>query len=230
MNALTIVVLLAIVVWWYKPLRVYLVQRTNRTVKVLLIVFPLLYAGRLAWRFYSGEQDDLDVVTITVFALLIAWAFLVWLTSFLERRRPTKVQAPDLATLARLPGMPRIPGPAQQVMQSPEARQAVQAAATAAANADWGNVAEGVGRSSGRFFARLKKGMAEGNSGAAGAPGAAGASAACTAGAGARTHRQRPRLPEPAAPRPSAPLSPSPEPACSGGAEAPGPRGPPADL
>ena len=74
MNALTIVVLLAIVVWWYKPLRVYLVQRTNRTVKVLLIVFPLLYAGRLAWRFYSGEQDDLDVVTITVFALLIAWA------------------------------------------------------------------------------------------------------------------------------------------------------------
>ncbi|HEX2514348.1 MAG TPA: hypothetical protein VH257_06550 [Chloroflexota bacterium] len=196
MNALTIVVLLAIVVWWYKPLRVYLVQRTNRTVKVLLIVFPLLYAGRLAWRFYTGEQDDLDVVTITVFALLIAWAFLVWLTSFLERRRPTKVQAPDLATLAKLPGMPRIPGPAQQVMQSPEARQAVQAAAAAAANADWGNVAEGLGRSSGRFFARLKKGMAEGNSGAAGAPPAAPAPAADA----------------PAAP-PAAPAAPAPAPA-----------------
>ncbi len=201
MNALTIVVLLAIVVWWYKPLRVYLVQRTNRTVKVLLIVFPLLYAGRLAWRFYTGEQDDLDVVTITVFALLIAWAFLVWLTSFLERRRPTKVQAPDLATLARLPGMPRIPGPAQQVMQSPEARQAVQAAATAAANADWGNVAEGVGRSSGRFFARLKKGMAEGNSGAAGAPPAPPAPAP-------------PAPPAPAADAPAAPpAAPTPAPA-----------------
>jgi hypothetical protein len=199
MNALTIVVLLAIVVWWYKPLRVYLVQRTNRTVKVLLIVFPLLYAGRLAWRFYTGEQDDLDVVTITVFALLIAWAFLVWLTSFLERRRPTKVQAPDLATLAKLPGMPRIPGPAQQVMQSPEARQAVQAAAAAAANADWGNVAEGVGRSSGRLFARLKKGMAEGNSGAAGAAPPAPAPAAPAADA-------------PAAP-PAAPAAPAPAPA-----------------
>jgi hypothetical protein len=163
MSVLTIVVLAALVVWWYKPLRVFLIQRTNRTVKILLIVFPLLYALRLGWRFYSGEQDDLDVVTLTVVALLLAWVFLVWLTNFLERRRPTRVQAPDLATLAKLPGMPRVPGAAQQVMQSPEARQAVRAAAAAAANADWGNVAEGVGRSTGRYFARLKKGMAEGN-------------------------------------------------------------------
>jgi hypothetical protein len=58
-------------------------------------------------------------------------------------------------------------------MQSPEARQAVQAAARAAANADWGNVAEGVGRSSGRFFARLKKGMAEDNAARAARPPAA---------------------------------------------------------
>jgi hypothetical protein len=208
MNVLTIVVLLAIVVWWYKPLRVYLVQRTNRTVKVLLIVFPLLYAGRLAWRFYTGEQDDLDVVTITVFSLLIAWAFLVWLTSFLERRRPTRAQAPDLATLAKLPGMPRIPGPAQQVMQSPEARQAVQAAAAAAANADWGNVAEGVGRSSGRLFARLKKGMAEANS--TGAPGATPPAPApappAPAGAAPAAPEGPPAEPEPApAPAPTAP-------------------------
>ncbi len=173
MSVLTIVVLAALVVWWYKPLRVFLVQRTNRTVKVLLVAFPLLYAARLGWRFYTGEQDDLDVVTLTVVALLLAWVFLVWLTSFLERRRPTRVQAPDLATLAKLPGMPRIPGAAQQVMQSPEARQAVQAAARAAANADWGNVAEGVGRSSGRFFARLKKGMAEDNAARAARPPAA---------------------------------------------------------
>jgi hypothetical protein len=162
MSVLTIVVLAALVVWWYKPLRVFLIQRTNRTVKILLIVFPLFYALRLGWRFYSGEQDDLDVVTLTVVALLLAWVFLVWLTNFLERRRPTRVQAPDLATLAKLPGIPRVPGAAQQVMQSPEARQAVRAAAAAAANADWGNVAEGVGRSTGRYFARLKKGMAEG--------------------------------------------------------------------
>ena len=133
MSVLTLVVLAALVVWWYKPLRVFLIQRTNRTVKILLIVFPLFYVLRLGWRFYSGEQDDLDVVTLTVVALLLAWLFLVWLTSFLERRRPTRVQGPDLATLAKLPGMPRVPGAAQQVMQSPEARQAVRAAATAAA-------------------------------------------------------------------------------------------------
>jgi hypothetical protein len=168
MNVLTLLVLLGFLVWWYKPLRVYLVQRTNRTVKVLLIAFPLIYAGRLAWRFYSGEQDDVDVVALTVGALLLLWVILVWLTSFLERRRPTKVQAPDLATLSKLPGMPRIPGPAQQVMQSPEAREAVRAAATATANADWGNVAEGVGRASGRLFARLKKSMADDGTGQAG--------------------------------------------------------------
>ena len=202
MNALTIVVLLAIVVWWYKPLRVYLVQRTNRTVKVLLIVFPLLYAGRLAWRFYTGEQDDLDVVTITVFALLIAWAFLVWLTSFLERRRPTKVQAPDLATLAKLPGMPRIPGPAQQVMQSPEARQAVQAAARrrrtrtgATSPRGWGAAAGASSPASRRAWRRATA------SGAAGAP----PPPAPAAGAGSgRTAAPAAPAPAPAAPKPRA--------------------------
>src|SRR5215207_6332582 len=165
MNTLTILVLAVLLLWWYKPLRVFLIQRTNRTVKDLLIVLPLLYVGRLLWRFYSGDQDDVDVVTITVGALLVAWVFLVWLTSWLERRRTTKVQAPDLAALARLPGMPRVPGGTKQVQQlieSPEVRQAARAAASAAARVDWDNVAVGVGRGSGRLFAKLKKGLSAG--------------------------------------------------------------------
>jgi hypothetical protein len=160
MNTLTILVLLAVLVWWYKPLRTYLIQRTNRTVKILLIVLPAIYGLRLAHRFYTGAQDNLDIVTITVLGLLVAWVLLVWLTTWLERRRPTKARAPDLATLSRLPGMPRIPGAAQQLASSPEARRAVQAAAEAAGRVDWQNVAVDVGRTSGRLFARLKKSMA----------------------------------------------------------------------
>ncbi len=170
MNTLTIVVLLALAIWWYKPLRVFLIQRTNRTVKVLLVVFPLLFLGRLVYRIYSGEQDDWDVVTLTVGVLLLLWLSLVWFTNWLERRRPTKVRAPDLATLSKLPGMPRVPGVAQQVAASPEARRVARAAADAAAGVDWDNVAVGVGRTSGRLFARFKKSLAEDASGNAKRP------------------------------------------------------------
>ncbi|MGH2352951.1 MAG: hypothetical protein ACRDJN_15180 [Chloroflexota bacterium] len=160
MNTLTILVLLALLIWWYKPLRVFLIERTNRTVKVLLVVFPLLFLGRLAYRVYTGEQDDWDVVTLTVGVLLLLWVALVWLTNWLERRRPTKARAPDLATISKLPGMPRIPGIAQQAAASPEVRRAARAAVEAASRTDWDNVAVGVGRTSGRLFARLKKSIA----------------------------------------------------------------------
>lgn len=165
MNTLTIVVLLGLAIWWYKPLRVFLIQRTNRTVKVLLIVFPLLFLGRLGYRMYIGGQDDWDVVTFTVVVLLLLWLSLVWLSNWLERRRPTKVRGPDLATLARLPGLPRIPGVAQQVAASPEARRVARAAVDAASRVEWDNVAVGVGRTSGRLFARFKKSLTDDSSG-----------------------------------------------------------------
>ncbi|HEX2037431.1 MAG TPA: hypothetical protein VHS99_24895, partial [Chloroflexota bacterium] len=148
MNTLTIILLLGLLLWWYKPLRDFLVQRTNRTVKVLLVVFPLLFIGRLAHRIYTGQQDQWDVVTLTVGLLLLLWVALVWLTSWLERRRPTKVRAPDLATLSKIPGVPRIPGAAQQVAASPEVRRAAGAAYQAASRADWNEVAADVGRTS----------------------------------------------------------------------------------
>jgi hypothetical protein len=185
MNTLTLLVLAALALWLYKPLRVFLIQRTNRAVKVALVVFPLLFIGRLVWRLVTGAQDDSDVVALTVAVLLLAWGSLVWLTGWLERRRPTPAQAPDLTVLSRLPGVPRVPDvaqqlatspqvrraaqqlatspqvrrAAQQLATSPQVRRAAQAAASAAASADWGDVAAGVGRTSGRLFARLKKSM-----------------------------------------------------------------------
>ena len=125
MNTWTLIGLLALAIWWHKPLRNFLIQRTNRTVKVLLVVFPLLFVTRLAYRVYYGEQDGADVVTLTVLGLLLLWIFLVWLGNFLERRRPTQAQAPNLAALARLPGVPRVPA----AVTSPEAQRAARAAA-----------------------------------------------------------------------------------------------------
>jgi hypothetical protein len=177
MNVITIVALLVLLVWWYKPLRTFLIQRTNRTVKVLLVVFPLLAAGRLAYRFYTGAEDGSDVVAILVFALLLLWLSLIWLGNWLERRRPTKAQAPDLTILTKLPGMPRVPrvpGVPGMALTSPQVQEAaraaaphVQRAARAAADAasrgDWdsmrGDVAVGRGRAGGKLAARLRKSM-----------------------------------------------------------------------
>jgi hypothetical protein len=154
MNWLTLIVLVALAVWWFKPLREFLIQRTNRTVKVLLVVFPALFLVRLGYGIYKGEQDDWFVVALTVSGLLLLWAALVALGNWLERRRPTRARAPDLATLSRIPGVPRLP---QVPVASPEVRRAAQAAAQAAAQVDWNDVAGSVGRASGRLAARLRK-------------------------------------------------------------------------
>src|SRR5919108_452912 len=130
MNWLTLVVIAVLVLWWVKPLREFLIQRTNRTVKVLLVVFPTLFLARLAYAVYNGEQGDWLIGLLTVSILLLLWLALVWLGNMLERRRPTQARAPDLAALSRLPGVPRLP---QVPVASPEVRRAAQAAAQAAA-------------------------------------------------------------------------------------------------
>jgi hypothetical protein len=156
MNWLTLLVIAVLVLWWVKPLRDFLVQRTNRTVKVLLVVFPALFLARLAYAVYNGEQGDWLIGLLTVSILLLLWLGLVWLGNVLERRRPTQARAPDLAALSRIPGMPRIP----QAATSPELQQAARMATEAAARVDWNNVAGDVGRISGRLFARARKSMA----------------------------------------------------------------------
>ncbi len=108
-NGLTFFVILGLVVWWYKPLRQFLIQRTNRTVKVLLVVFPALFIGRVAYGLYNGERDESLIAAAIVIVLLALWGSLVWLSHFLEKRRPSQAQAPDWATISRLPGMPRLP-------------------------------------------------------------------------------------------------------------------------
>jgi hypothetical protein len=160
MNTLTLIVMAALLLWWYRPLRVYLVQRTNRTVKVLLVVFPLLFVARLAYGVYAGQKDDWFIASLTVTGLIGVWALLVWLGDWLERRRPTKQRGPDLQTLqtlSRLPGMPRIPS----AVTNPEVQRAAKAAAETASRVDWGDVAGSMGRTSGRWAARLKRKMAD---------------------------------------------------------------------
>lgn len=108
-NGLTLFVMLGLAIWWYKPLRQFLIQRTNRTVKVLLVVFPALFIGRVAYGIYNGERDESLIAASIVIVLLALWGSLVWLSHYLEKRRPTQAQAPDWAALSRLPGLPRLP-------------------------------------------------------------------------------------------------------------------------
>lgn len=179
MNTLTLIVLAAMVIWMYKPLRVFLVQRTNRTVKVLLVVMPVLAIGRTIHTVQTGQQDDFVTSLLLVGGLLALWGGLVWLGNVLEKRKPTKVQAPDLAMISRLPGMPRPPAAlstpqAQQaartaydVARSPEvqraARAVAQAAIETASQIDRKDVAGSLGRAGGRWAARLKRSMAADN-------------------------------------------------------------------
>src|SRR5438874_11317292 len=108
-NALTFFVILGLVIWWHKPLRQFLIQRTNRTVKVLLVVLPALFIGRVVYGLYKGERDESLVAAAIVIVLLVLWGSLIWLSHYLERRRPTQAQGPDWAAISRLPGMPRVP-------------------------------------------------------------------------------------------------------------------------
>ncbi len=111
MNTLTLCVLLGVAIWWYKPLRRYLIQRTNRLVKALLIAFPVAFLLRLVYGLRTGEQDERTVIlAVTVTALTLVWLGLMWFTSWLERRRPAPDRPVDWSALGRLPGVPRIPG------------------------------------------------------------------------------------------------------------------------
>ena len=179
MNTLTLIVLAAVAIWMYKPLRVFLVQRTNRTVKVLLVVMPLLAIGRMVYNVQSGQQDDLITSLLLVGGLLAIWILLVWLGNFLERRKPTTVRTPDFEMISRLPGMPRPPAAlttpqAQQAARTaysaatnPEvqraARAVAQAAIETASQIDRKDVAGSLGRVGGRWAARLKRSMAADN-------------------------------------------------------------------
>ena len=179
MNTLTLIVLAAVAIWMYKPLRVFLVQRTNRTVKILLIVLPLVAIGRTIYTVQSGQQDDLLTSLALVGGLLALWLSLVWLGNYLEKRKPTKVRAPDIEMISRLPGMPRPPAAlttpqAQQAARSayaaatnPEVQRAARAVAKAAietaSQIDRKDVAGSLGRAGGRWAARLKRSMAADN-------------------------------------------------------------------
>ncbi|HEU5317791.1 MAG TPA: hypothetical protein VFX49_16890 [Chloroflexota bacterium] len=176
MNSLTLIVLAGVAIWVYRPLRVFLVERTNRTVKILLVVLPLFFVGRAVYTIYRGEQDDLASALLLVGALLAIWAALVWLGNTLEKRRPTKVRPPDLAMLSRMPGVPKLPAvvtsPHSQraaeglyaAASNPEVQRAARAAAQAVVNAagqiDTKDVAGSLGRAGGRWAARLKRSMA----------------------------------------------------------------------
>jgi hypothetical protein len=179
MNTITLIVLAAMVIWMYKPLRVFLVQRTNRTVKILLVVFPVLAIGRTIYTVRTNQEDDFFTSLLLVGGLIALWGALVWLGNVMEKRKPTKVQMPDVAMLSRLPGMPRPPAAlttpqAQQAARSayaaasnPEvqraARAVAQAAIETASQIDRKDVAGSLGRAGGRWAARLKRSMAADN-------------------------------------------------------------------
>ena len=180
MNSLTLIVLAGVAIWAIKPLREFLVQRTNRTVKVLPVVFPLMFVGRVVYNFTQGKEDDLLSALLLVGVLLALWGGLVWLGNVMEKRRPTKVQAPDLEMISRIPGMPQVPravaNPHVQqavgaLVSNPEVRRmAGNAAQTAlregtrvAAQIDTKDVAGSIGRVSGRWAARLRKNIASGS-------------------------------------------------------------------
>ena len=190
-NGLTLFVIAGLVIWWYKPLRQFIIQRTNRTVKVLLVVLPLLFIGRVVYGVYNGERDESLVAAAIVLVLVALWGALVWLSHYLERRHPTQPQSPDWAAISRLPGMPRLPqvpgvpgaagtlgangSPvtpehvqrATQLAQTAAphvqraARTAVRAAAEAAADFDSKDVGGSLGRSSGRLYAKLRRSLRE---------------------------------------------------------------------
>jgi len=68
MNVFTIVMLAGMALWWVPPLRRFVVERTNRTVKVLLVLLPVMYAANLFYSFFWGQRDESTTVGFTVLA------------------------------------------------------------------------------------------------------------------------------------------------------------------
>ncbi|NDF52651.1 MAG: hypothetical protein EB145_00510 [Proteobacteria bacterium] len=107
MNVFTIVMLAGMALWWVPPLRRLVVERTNRTVKVLLVLLPVMYAANLIYSFFWGQRDESTTVGFTVLALLIVWGGLIAVGNWMERRHAAPPLAPSLGSMTRFPGMPR---------------------------------------------------------------------------------------------------------------------------
>ena len=76
----------------FGPMRRHILRRLDITATILLIVLPLMAAGRLLYTVRQGgweERDDIAFVVLLVSALIGLWIGLWWLTNTLERRRPT---------------------------------------------------------------------------------------------------------------------------------------------
>ena len=76
----------------FGPMRRHILRRLDITATILLIVLPLMAAGRLLYTVRQGgweERDDIAFIVLLVSALIGLWIGLWWLTNTLERRRPT---------------------------------------------------------------------------------------------------------------------------------------------
>ncbi len=135
MNVFTIVILAGMALWWVPPLRRLVVERTNRTVKVLLILLPVMYAANLFYSFFWGQRDETTTVGFTVLALLVVWVGLIAIGNWMERRKAVSPLAPALGSINRFPGMPRQMGELGRATAAKAAREAaVTDAATKAAD------------------------------------------------------------------------------------------------
>ena len=130
MNLFSIFIVAGMLLWLVKPLRTVVVQRTNRTVKALLVAFPVAYAATLTYRFFWGDRDDAVIVGFTVLALLAAWAALVVVGTFLERRAATPRRVEPFGPGSYVPGMPTRIGElgAERVAQAARTRATNDAA------------------------------------------------------------------------------------------------------
>ena len=76
----------------FGPMRRHILRRLDITATILLIVLPLMAAGRLFYTVRQGgweERDNIAFVVLIVMSLIGLWIGLWWLTNTLERRRPT---------------------------------------------------------------------------------------------------------------------------------------------
>ena len=93
LRLLFILAALVMVAMVFAPMRRHILRRLDITATILLIVLPLMAAGRLLYTVQQGgweQRDDIAFVVLLVCALIALWIGLWWLTNTLERRRPTR--------------------------------------------------------------------------------------------------------------------------------------------
>ena len=93
LRLLFILAALVMVAIVFAPMRRHILRRLDITATILLIVLPLMAAGRLLYTVQQGgweQRDDIAFVVLLVSALIALWIGLWWLTNTLERRRPTR--------------------------------------------------------------------------------------------------------------------------------------------